>query len=1000
MLRTRLFRATLLALACTASLAVAAQADVAKSLDIPGGDLVAALSALAKQSGVELIYRADQLRGVRTKGVKGTLTAQDALAQLLKDSGFAMRRDASGAIVIVRGTNAAPPRPSGRGASKSADAGSEDKGKNRELETVVVVGSRLAAASPGESIVPVKMITREEIERSGASSIAQVLSYLPEVSVNNVGDTNIGVSAVTAGGTNGINATTVQLRGLPAGTTLVLINGRRAGESSAFVISGQFDLSSIPLSMVERIEVLPAGASAVYGGDGLGGVVNIVLRRGVSGLEARVRYASADGYDERIGSLFWGRTWSRGDLTASLTWRDNTRLTSAERSLTADKDYRRFGGYDYRTSVSNPGNVYSLAGCPSPPNYCFMPLDGRGNLPGLNSPFAAVPGGQDGTGLTPADFVAGAGQLNKSSAEEAFFSPETTYSLAVNGNFHITETTEFFSELAYTRRDIPAQELAFGQSVGYWQVPSAVMPASNPFNPFGVDVGVEYRFDHTGLFRDFSQTYERATFGLRGQWRRWEWEVAGWASRDRSNLIGASGFDLEKFAAALASTDPATALNPLVGDGSAPASPEVMRSLLGDSTASVVGSDQRGFNGFIRGPLFSLPAGEVTGLVGAEYQKLSVLLNPDSDYPIGGDDVSRAVFGEFRVPIWKSRGDDGLERMAFTGAFRRERSGRFDQDANSETLGLQFRPHENLMFRATYSTAFRPLVVFTAVQPSNSFPVPISDPHFGGAYVFPQYVIGGGVPEGLLPETSTSRTIGFVYTPAADWRLSVTRWDNRLRNRLTTVFGQYLVDNEESFPTRVVRDPNTGVLVKVDARPINISATEMAGMDFSVDGLWHTRFGDFLPSLSATRTFKYREQVTPVTPVQDNLAVRRDTGWAPRWKIVPRLGWDYNSRFYTTLTGRYVSSYQDPEPLASGPHAGDLQTLGNFWLVDLNFDIDIGPWLTPVWSRLSETRLNVGVNNLTNRLPNFCNSCGSAGYDASQYDIRGRYVYAELRVDL
>src|SRR5690242_13838348 len=105
MLRTRLFRATLLALACTASLAVAAQADVAKSLDIPGGDLVAALSALAKQSGVELIYRADQLRGVRTKGVKGTLTAQDALAQLLKDSGFAMRRDASGAIVIVRGTN-------------------------------------------------------------------------------------------------------------------------------------------------------------------------------------------------------------------------------------------------------------------------------------------------------------------------------------------------------------------------------------------------------------------------------------------------------------------------------------------------------------------------------------------------------------------------------------------------------------------------------------------------------------------------------------------------------------------------------------------------------------------------------------------------------------------------------------------------------------------------------------------------------------------------------
>src|SRR3546814_936097 len=106
------------------------------------------------------------------------------------------------------------------------------------------------------------------IDRSGVGNIAQVLSYLSEVSINNVGDRNIGVGDGVMDGGN-TNSTTIQLRGLPKGTTLVLINGRRAGDSASYSDSGQFDLSTIPLALVERIEVLPAGSSAVYGGDGL-----------------------------------------------------------------------------------------------------------------------------------------------------------------------------------------------------------------------------------------------------------------------------------------------------------------------------------------------------------------------------------------------------------------------------------------------------------------------------------------------------------------------------------------------------------------------------------------------------------------------------------------------------------------------------------------------------------------------------------------------------------
>src|SRR3546814_1443466 len=117
-----------------------------------------------------------------------------------------------------------------------------------------------------------------------------------------------------AGGIDGvdINGTSVQLRGLPLGTTLILINCRRAGESSAFASTGLFGLSAIPLAMVDRIEVLPAGASAIYGGDGLAGVINIVLKQEADGFEVRVRHLTSDGYFEDQVSAVWGRAWSRG----------------------------------------------------------------------------------------------------------------------------------------------------------------------------------------------------------------------------------------------------------------------------------------------------------------------------------------------------------------------------------------------------------------------------------------------------------------------------------------------------------------------------------------------------------------------------------------------------------------------------------------------------------------------------------------------------------------
>src|SRR3546814_8638771 len=115
-------------------------------------------------------------------------------------------------------------------------------------------------------------------------------------------------------------------------------------------------------------------------------------------------------------------------------------------------------------------------------------------------------------------------------------------------------------------------------------------------------------------------------------------------------------------------------------------------------------------------------------------------------------------------------------------------------------------------------------------------------------------------------------------------------------------------------------------------------------------------------------------------------------GWTPRWNSVPRMSWDSRGFARASLTGRFVSSYQDSIALVSGPNAGEFQTLGNFWMLDLNVDLAIGSLFIDT-RFLSGARLSLGATNLFNKLPDFCAGCGARGYDGSQYDIDGRTVY-------
>lgn len=362
----------LIAVACSAALA-SALADARKPIDVPAGALSAALEIIAKQAGVELVFRPEQVRGLHTNGVTGTFSAQEAVQKLLEGTPLQLRSDeATGAMMIGRdvpsaaptknkpaATDAAQTAPASSDLSKapqtsgaptrwrlrlaqaepssrqSADArdGADRTSRNAELtlEEVLVTGTHIRGVD--NPTMPVIVMDRAFIDSTGMTTTIQLVESLPQ----NFALVN---QSVTGGSLSGnsfstIQGSTINLRGIGEGTTLTLVNGRRMplGYDGSAV-----NIAALPLSAMERVEVLTDGASALYGSDAVGGVVNFVFRRDFEGSESRASYGHADGTDDYRLSHIYGKTWQSGNFVVAGEYYSRDML------LASDRDYVVRGG--------------------------------------------------------------------------------------------------------------------------------------------------------------------------------------------------------------------------------------------------------------------------------------------------------------------------------------------------------------------------------------------------------------------------------------------------------------------------------------------------------------------------------------------------------------------------------------------------------------------------------------------------------------------------------
>jgi iron complex outermembrane recepter protein len=357
-----------------------------------------ALKAFAAQSNLQLIFTEADVGSATTNGVSGTKAPREALSEILKDTGLKFEFTANNVVVVKKTSREAKSDPpSGRdqttkekegkpqsstdfrlaqvdqGAAGTSAVEKNNKEKQADtkktegLEEIVVTGTRLRLKAT-EGAQDVKTYSREQIDESGQTSIADFLNTLSDVSVAST-ESNL----TTFGG-----ATTVQLHGLPVGSTLALLNGRRLETSGSQGFSNFFDLNSIPLAAVDRIEVVSEGSSAVYGSDALAGVVNIVLKQDLDGLEIDGGFGRAAPSDEENASLAWGKSWTGGSLSLIGSYQTRSELIGDDRSITANQNYTSFGGSDVRIPSCNPGNVFSIDGSDLPgPKFIFCCSSGR-----------------------------------------------------------------------------------------------------------------------------------------------------------------------------------------------------------------------------------------------------------------------------------------------------------------------------------------------------------------------------------------------------------------------------------------------------------------------------------------------------------------------------------------------------------------------------------------------------------------------------------------------
>jgi iron complex outermembrane recepter protein len=956
-------------LVCLA-LIVAARAQAQNSprkypIDIPQQALTPALHQLWMQTGVLYGYSPESPaeEAMLVGPVRGQLTIDEALTLLLRQTGLTFSWIDSKNVAIVRAPptpKAAPPATKPPHAAQRAQAApaSEEQHAAQALEGVTTWASRLSFVDVLSA--PAVVLDRKAIEHSGATSIMQLLHFIPQQPF------------LRPDGFRSNGAQYAELRGLEPAMTLVLINGHRAFASAASFSTNAFDLNQLPLSAVDRVEVQLDSISVRHGADAIGGIINIVLRDDIehAGIAAHFGTA-AGGSEEHQASLSAGLGDKDAHAVLVLDYRDMAPLFGVERDLWRDQDYTRFGSVDQRSTLSSPGNVFTV-------------------LPGSalsgGAPFAAIPEHTD-TGVTQPDELL-LFQLNRESLLQYFpiVAEDRRASAVASAQANLTRDLIAAADLMIVDRRVVFSTLPP-------VISGALVLPTNPYNRLGQPVlvlGLLDGVDPTQASVDTSLI--RGSGSLRGKLREWDWELSLLRSEENAEMRTENLTDEDRLAQVLANPDPDRTLN-LLGPGPA-ASPAVLASVLQAPVVDNIGTDATQLMGILSGELFAVPAGDITAVLGAEWRKEAV----EFDSLLGAFDREVAAgFGELRVPVLGERIQiPAARQLAVTAAARCDGFSDFGE-IFSPQFGVVWSPLRDVEIRGTYARSFRPPSMYELYLPHLSVPQSIADPRRGESYLAMQ--ITGGTSD-LEATRADSYTAGIEFTPEAvkPLTLAATYWRVAMDKRITALNSSFVLLHESDVASRVLRAEPTpedraaglpGRVLSIDLTRMNFGSLTTSGVDLGASYAFDSVAGRFAADLKGTWIERYDAFDLPGDAPTDRVNVANTFGTIARWRAIASLDWQLGALGATTYV-RYIPSYDDTR---DGVRNG--RTLPSQTFLDLQFSVDLGRLLEGS-SLLRDLKFTAGALNALDHEPHFAEVGSIQGYDTSQGDLKGRFWYLRL----
>lgn len=829
----------------------------------------------------------------------------------------------------------------------------DDEAVEEKVEKIQVTGSRIRRADM-EGALPVTVIDRQAIEFSGQTSVADLLR---NTSFNSTG------SFRPQSGSSAQGVSQINLRGLGASRSLVLIDGRRLARSPS--TGSSQDLNTIPAAAVERVEILSDGASAVYGSDAIGGVVNVIMRKDFNGVELKLGKASIEreGGDREEGSIIFGTSSDKGSMLGGVSWN--------KRDIIFARD---FPWYDSTQAVSVNSN-----------NFENSPTTTRTSIPG---------GCADSAQWFTQDGISSA--LPNSAGEQllcrfefgAVSADEASTGVVgffLNSKYEINDDWSLYSNMSISKSD------SFGRyAPSLARIAVSGDSPNNPTNPdsafydpaFGASdafpdgdnspIFIRHRFAALGnRDSEVENTNSDLLFGIEGDIG--DFFVDFGVRRNKSKTfdigrnyvvipIATEYFNSGEYDVGNPSGNPADVLNSM------------------KATISRVGDyDQDEIYGSVQFDMFEMDGGAAITIFGGEWRSIDYSDRYDSlseggaiggsaGNSAGGGRYSRAAYVESVFPV--------MEELEISAALRWDSYSDYGSDV-SPKLSLKYTPIDELVLRASYGEGFRaPTLDILTQQPAFSA-ASVADPQTclsigldpDCVTQVDSFVLAN--PE-LESETSKQFALGMAYEVTENVSFSLDYWDIEINNSIRgfsagTIISRIELGQPVPPGLGAVRNPVTGAIEEVLTGSANEGKVETSGFDVNVTSMFDfDEFGSLRTNLQMSYTVEY---------------------------ILDQNGFDFIG---TEGSPDYRGIISNVYSISDFDIVWNMNIIGGTD-VDGTDERTIGSWITNdvqvTYNAPWEGRITLGASNIGGKLPPL-EPFGSRDYNFNLYDAYGRIVYA------